>query len=375
MNSFALYIHYPFCTTRCPYCGFATQIDNVNLAEQYREALLVELDQMAIRFPWQDAAIVSIFLGGGTPSLMPANFVSLLMTRIRENWRVSEDAEITIEANPGTRDAERFGGYFSAGINRLSIGSQSFHEDELKFLGRDHSVSDIVETVSTGLNAGFRNISLDLIYGLPMQTVESVTESAERSLDLEIKHLSTYSLSIEPGTKFKASVASGAMILPDQDLVSDQYQAILKASKAHNFTHYELTNYAIEGYHSRHNFAYWRRQLYLGVGVGAHSFNGKQRFWNTRNTREYIKNIASQIDPQKGFEELSPEEVLSEIVYLALRCEDGISTDFINNNCVTTELDSLIKAGFLEIREDRIHVPESKWLLLDEIVLKLLPAG
>jgi len=372
MNSFALYIHYPFCTTRCPYCAFATQIDNVELAERYRSALLLELQRVASKSPWKDATVVSIFLGGGTPSLMPAVFVESLMQMVREYWTLEDDAEITIEANPGTRDAERFSGYFKAGINRLSIGSQSFHEEELKFLGRDHSVSDIGDTVKTGLEAGIKNISLDLIYGLPMQTVESVTESAERSLELEINHLSTYSLSIEPGTKFKASVANGSIILPDQDLVADHYQAILKATSAHNFTHYELTNYALKGYHSRHNFAYWRRQKYLGIGVGAHSFNGHTRFWNTRNTQEYIKNISKDVDPQKDFERLTTEEELSEKVYLSLRCEDGISLEFVNNNCITSELSSLIESGFLELRGDMLHVPESKWLLLDEIVLKLV---
>jgi len=372
MNSFSLYIHYPFCTTRCPYCGFATQIDNVDLAENYRNALLLELSRAASKSPWRDATVVSIFLGGGTPSLMPATFVESLMKRIRKYWVVADDAEITIEANPGTRDAERFGGYFTAGINRLSIGSQSFHEAELKFLGRDHSVSEIIETVSTGRKAGFENISLDLIYGLPMQTVESVTESAVRSLELGIKHLSTYSLSIEPGTKFKASVENGSMILPDQDLVSDHYRAILKTSKSFNFTHYELTNYAKRGYYSRHNFAYWRRQKYLGVGVGAHSFNGHTRYWNTRNTQEYIKNINVDIDPQKDFEQLTAEEELSEKVYLSLRCQDGISLDFVENNCKTSELSSLLESGFLESVGDMLHVSESKWLLLDEIVLRLL---
>ncbi len=374
MKSFALYIHYPFCTSRCPYCGFATQIDNVDLAEQYRSALLLELSRSASQLPWREATVVSIYLGGGTPSLLPPKFVTDLLRRIRNLWQVSENAEITIETNPGTRDAERFSGYLAAGVNRLSIGSQSFHNDELKYLGRDHTVSDISKTVESGRNVGFDNISLDLIYGLPIQTVESVSVSADRALDLNIEHLSTYSLSIEPGTQFKASVESGSMILPDQDLVSDHYQAICAAAKSHNFTHYELTNYAREGFHSRHNFAYWRRQPYLGIGVGAHSYNGKQRYWNTRNTRDYIKQINKMSDPQKGIEVMTPSETLSEKVYLSLRCEDGIPLEFAKKNCIKSEMSSLMKTGFLELREDKLHIPESKWLLLDEIVLRMLPA-
>ena len=372
MSSFALYIHYPFCTTRCPYCGFATHLDDADLSVQYRQAMMHELKGQSSRAPWQGSTIASIFMGGGTPSLLPAGFVDQLLSEVRGLWQISDDAEITIEANPGTRDVEKFSGYLEAGINRLSIGAQSFHDNELKALGREHSSPDIAATVTDGFKAGFKNISLDLIYGLPSQTVESVRESAEKALALDVQHLSTYSLSIEPGTKYKAAVESGVMVLPDQDIVADHYMAICKVANEHDFTHYELTNFARRGYHSRHNFAYWRRVHYLGIGVGAHSFNGGLRFWNTRNTREYIRQVEADLDPQKDSEQLTPTEILSETVYLCLRCEDGISNDFLKKNCNVSELQELLNAGFLEKRGDRLHVPESRWLLLDEIVLRLL---
>ena len=455
MNSFSLYIHYPFCIKRCPYCGFATAVEKEDLAVKYREVLLLELKRCAEEEPWRDGVVRTIYFGGGTPSLMPPEFVNEVIELIGRLWQIDETGgrtllsarsstpvfhladrgvrppstifvpsglersgdltgdtcqftpyglrtdrtykseldsakaradrsvrppetcgiEITLEANPETRDITAFRGFFEAGVNRISMGAQSFDPEELKLLGRAHSVDGVRQAVAMAREVGFKNLSLDLIYGVPGQTVESFRRSVEGVLELGVEHLSTYTLSIEEGTPFARSVKEKRLPYPDPDLMADQYEVLIELARSAGFEHYELTNYCKPGYHSRHNSVYWQRTPYLGVGCGAHSFDGVNRFWNRRDTRQHIAAVRSGNEPREGIESLNPADILQERLYLELRQSRGLSRDDEASLCKPDVVDLLIGEGFLVREKERLRVAEAKWLMLDEIVLRLQNAG
>lgn len=370
--TFALYIHYPFCKSRCPYCGFATDVEQDEISAQYRKRLTMELSMRGAEHPWRGGSVGSIYIGGGTPSLMPAEYVCRLFDEIGKFFIIEPGIEITLEANPSSRDSSRFTAYRSCGINRLSIGAQSFHDDELDLLGRTHTPSEIRETVQIARDAGFENISLDLMYGIPGSRVESFAVSINRAIELKIDHLSTYSLSIEPNTPFQRSVNRGSMHKPNPDQAADQFATLCEIMSGAGFEHYELTNFAKPDKWSRHNFTYWRRQPYLGLGTEAHSFDGSIRFWNTRNTGEYISLIKSGESAVAGKENLTTVDALEEEVYLSLRTRDGLETTFLEKITEVSTIDELTDSGFLVKRFGRYHIPEDRWLLLDSVAVKLL---
>ncbi|MDP8237772.1 MAG: radical SAM family heme chaperone HemW [Candidatus Hatepunaea meridiana] len=374
MNEFALYIHYPFCIKRCHYCGFASAVYNRSQAVNYHKALLKEIAIQSRQQPWQDGTLRSIYFGGGTPSLMSSEAIIELLNVIRKSFTYPPEIEVTIEANPGASDRKRFNAFRKAGINRLSIGAQSFNDDELKLLGRIHSAKDIYTAVKKASSAGFNNISLDLIYGIPGQTVKSFLISVHRALDLNIQHLSTYALTIEEKTRFAQMINYGTLSQPDSDLAAEQYLELCKIMKQAGFYHYELTNFARPDYQSQHNWTYWRRIPYLGVGTAAHSFDGKRRFWNPRNTDQYIRRVNT---PENGIEEelLTEYEELEEKVYLSLRTSDGLEMEIAQRISSSEAIEELLTNRFLKSRDNRLFVPEEKWLLLDEIVLKLLSSN
>ena len=394
MTPFSLYLHYPFCVKRCPYCGFATAVEKENLAIRYREVLPVELKRRAEENPWLGGTVETIYFGGGTPSLMPPKFVAEVIELIGSLWNAKENGdkeksgpsrmpfslspflpfslpEITLEANPETRDEQAFTGFREAGVNRLSMGAQSFDPDELKLLGRAHSVEGVSEAVAMARDAGFDNLSLDLIYGLPGQSVDSFRRSVEHAVKLGIDHLSAYTLSIEEGTPFARSVKEHRLPYPDPDLMADQYAVLIDQMRNAGFEHYELTNYCKPGYHSRHNSAYWQRTPYLGVGCGAHSFDRLTRFWNRRDTRRHIAAVLAGRDPRDGEETLSEGDARQEELYLPLRQAKGLDPAEALRLCKGESVEKLLDAGFLLWADGRLRVSEEKWLMLDEIVLRL----
>jgi len=368
---YSLYFHYPFCIKRCPYCGFATAVEKEDLAVRYREALLVELKRRLDEEPWKNNEIKTVYFGGGTPSLMPPEYIATLLAILNSKFQIP-NLEITLEANPETRDVKAFEGFRKAGVNRLSMGAQSFNPEELKVLGRAHSAGGVFEAVKMARAAGFDNISLDLIYGVPGQSVESFQRSVETCISLDVEHISTYTLSIEEGTPFQRSIKEKRFPYPDPDLMADQYAVLIDLMRQAGFEHYELTNYAKPGYHSRHNSAYWDRSSYLGIGNGAHSFDGRRRFWNRRDTRAHITEVMAGRDPTEGEEILTSAQILEEEVYLRLRAKAGLTEDLIARECNAASFRSLVSGGFL-VREGEVWiVAEEKWLMLDEVVIRLM---
>jgi len=343
--------------------------------ERYKEALTSELTRYTITDARWRGEIATVYFGGGTPSLMNTDFISKLLYSLRTDPGIAPDAEITLEANPRSVDVPALKRLRAAGINRLSIGGQSFVPEELALLGRRHDPATIGGAVADAREAGFDNISLDLIYGLPGSTLDSFGHSLRSAFDLGIDHLSSYALSIEPGTPFARMTRSGKLPPLDPDLAADQYQLMTEIARDHGFIHYELTNFSRPGNWSRHNYSYWRRIPYLGVGPSAHSFDGSKRFWNCRGTDDYIARIRSGVSAIDGEELLTDEEIVREQVYLALRTMDGLPLDHAERHCSPDSLNELSASGFLELRNNRWHIPEAHWLLLDEIVLRLSTVG
>ncbi len=372
MSEFALYIHYPYCLSRCPYCGFASSVLDERQAERYRAALSCELTLRTSQSPWNESRLRSIYFGGGTPALMPAEYLKELLEGIRNRFDYPPDIEVTLETNPGVCKIDNIRAFRDAGVNRLSVGAQSFHDDELKFLGRIHSADDIDTAVKQARTAGFDNLSLDLIYGIPGQSVGSFITSVRHALDLEIVHLSTYALSIEKGTEFARLIEEGKLSKPDPDLAAEQYAELCCVMRDAGFDHYELTNFARPNRQSDHNWTYWRRIPYLGLGAAAHSFDGVSRCWNTRDTALYIDLIKSGKTAVTDEETLLPEEELEETVYLGLRTIDGLDEAVAGQVASPEILEELLSHEFLTLRNARLHIPEQRWLLLDEIALKLL---
>jgi oxygen-independent coproporphyrinogen-3 oxidase len=267
MTSLALYIHWPFCLSKCPYCDFNSHVRAGVDQARWRNALLTELDTMAAKLP--DRRLSSIFFGGGTPSLMPAETVAALIERATHHWQPSGNVEITLEANPTTIETATFGHFQQAGINRVSLGVQSFDDKELQFLGRGHSAREAMQAIESA-QRHFSRVSFDLIYARPNQTLESWRAELSRALSFGTEHLSLYQLTIEPNTAFATAYAKREFALPEDDISAALYALTSEMTEASGLTPYEVSNYARPGAESRHNLTYWRGGDYAGIGPGAH---------------------------------------------------------------------------------------------------------
>ncbi|MCA9939348.1 MAG: radical SAM family heme chaperone HemW [Anaerolineales bacterium] len=288
-GSLSLYLHIPFCRHRCAYCDFNTYTSLDDLKDAYAAALCREIAQAAagIRRPAH-----TLFFGGGTPSLMPATRLADILRAVRTHFDLHEVAEITLEANPGTVDTPYLEALRAMGVNRLSFGVQSAHAEELALLERAHSFADVAAAVVMSRNAGIHNLNLDLIYGLPGQTLASWRASLQAALALRPQHLSLYCLIIEPGTPMHRWLQTGRISPPDPDLAADQYELARQILAEAGFIHYEISNWALPGHECAHNLTYWRNQEYLGLGAGAHGYAAGCRYHIVKQPRVYIRRMA-----------------------------------------------------------------------------------
>jgi len=306
----SLYLHIPFCSTRCSYCDFNTYAGLEDRIPAYVEALALELRRVAAALRDADTqgdglSTHTVFFGGGTPSLLPVESIRRLLATIGEMFDLTPDAETSLEANPGTVSPAYLAELRDAGVNRLSLGAQSAALPELALLGRNHSFDDVAEAVGHARAAGFQNVSLDLIFGLPDQTVESWQDTMEKALALGTEHLSLYALSLEFGTPLRSWVTRGLVPAPDPDLAADMYEAAVRRLKESGYIQYEISNWALprpdsEGgvesttYACRHNLQYWRNLPYLGLGAGAHGCALGWRYANVRSPEAYIRAVTSE---------------------------------------------------------------------------------
>ena len=351
-----LYVHIPFCVRKCQYCDFLSGPSDEETKDRYIEALLKEIRAAEHT---ENYEIVSVFIGGGTPSALKAEAIASIMRTLQEQFFFCEDAEVTIEANPGTVDLEKLTIYRNVGINRLSLGLQSTDAEELKLLGRIHSYEEFLKSYEWAREAGFSNINIDLMFAIPGQTGEAWRQHLYQVAELNPEHISAYSLIIEEGTPF----AEQNLDLPDEDTEYQMYEDTAEILERYGYRQYEISNYAKQGYMCRHNAGYWQRREYLGFGLGASSLYGGMRFSNTHQMQEYLKESRNSDQIRKDVTVLSRNEQIEEFMFLGLRMTEGISEKKFEENFDVRLMDvygdilqKYEETGFME------HI-ETKWRL------------
>jgi oxygen-independent coproporphyrinogen-3 oxidase len=362
--SLGLYLHLPFCRVHCSYCPFAISTD-LSLQDAYTAALLRELDARVAPAP-----VDTLYLGGGTPSRLALSNLRLIMERVRSRFAIASEAEITIEANPEDIDGDALAAWRELGVNRVSIGVQSFHDAELFPLGRVHGAQRAHEAVSLAVSQGLRT-SLDLILGLPNQTVASFRETLRIAIGLEVGHISLYMLDLEEGTPLAVQVERGRTALPEEDDVAELYLEAVQTLGEAGLQQYEISNFARPGEESRHNLRYWRREPYRGLGLGAHSFIGEQRFANTRDIRRYI---ADPVHARDFEEELGETERRRETIFLRLRQARGIDYADLVRLAGQEGIEWIergLQDGWLRREGERVAFTPSGFLLSNEHISSL----
>lgn len=377
-----LYIHIPFCKQKCSYCDFCSYANKESFIKRYIQCVLKEIIEVGnnnkIDFEngKDDLFLVkTIYIGGGTPSLIDSKYIVQIIEDIKLNFEIDEKAEITIEVNPGTVTLEKLEDYKRAGINRLSIGLQSTHEHLLKEIGRIHTYLDFLDTFRFAREAGFENINVDLMIGIPNQTLEEVKDSIEEIVSMEPEHISVYSLILEENTPLFKKVEEG-LELPNEDLERKMYWAVKQTLEQNNYIHYEISNFAKKGYESKHNLDCWNQKEYIGFGIAAHSYTNGIRYSNIENIEQYIKNYdEDKTEENLVFHEKQDMEAMQkEYMLLGLRKIDGVSIQefkikFVANPVFLyhSELEKLVNEELLEIDGDMIKLT-NKGLDLANIV-------
>lgn len=383
LNTASLYLHIPFCHTRCHYCDFNTYAGMMPLREPYVRALLTEImlaGKMAQGQNEQPCRSRTIFFGGGTPSLLSVSQITHLLNACFRSFMVDKDAEITLEANPATLTMAQLAGLRQAGINRLSLGAQSFDAQLLKTLGRIHAPDDISQAVQQARAAGFTSINLDFMFGLPGQTMQHWRETLAQALELHPEHFSLYSLIVEEGTPFYTWVHEGRITPGDEDLCADMYEYADELLQKAGYVNYEISNWALPGHHSRHNLTYWQNLPYIGMGAGAYSSFNDRRFSNEREPLAYIKTLKTQRLPEVESEVIGREQAMSETAFLALRTAMGLHLPTFEQRFaipfkqfVGDRLALVEEAGLLEYDGEWLRLSKRGRLLGNEVFLRLLP--
>ncbi|MEK7814325.1 MAG: radical SAM family heme chaperone HemW, partial [Chloroflexota bacterium] len=374
-----LYIHVPFCKTKCPYCDFNTYQGIEGLMGPYLEALTTELRLWGLVLA--HPGVNTVFFGGGTPSYLPDGHLRQMLEAARLAFQFQADAEITVEANPDDLDLAACRRLLDLGVNRLSIGVQSLDNDLLAQLGRRHDAAQAIAACRIAQKAGFRNINLDLMYGLPHQTMPQWEDTVQRLVALQPSHISLYCLTLEEGTPLHRWVRQGKLPEPDPDLAADMYHYAEGVLEGSGYHHYEISNWSLPGFAAQHNLTYWLNRPYLGVGPGAHSSLGHCRFWVVDSPRDYISRVKQWagtdpqpiaalteaelggIPPVEGQEYISPELACAETMFLGLRLLDGIDLAAASSQVgrdlgelYQPQIDELLQLGLLEWQEGRLRL-------------------
>jgi oxygen-independent coproporphyrinogen-3 oxidase len=321
-----IYFHIPFCRAKCSYCHFVSVPFDAELEGRYHNAVVEELTRCADSMT-ANREVDSIYFGGGTPGLIPADHIAELLSICRRSLHVAENCEVSLEANPDTLLTGSVIVYRRSGVNRISVGAQSFHDQELSSLGRLHTAGTIMDAVTRLQNCGFRNINLDLMLGLPDQTATSWRDNLRKAVRLEVPHLSVYMLDLDDQCPICALVGCGSIQLPDEDLVSDLYLETIDFLAQHGYGQYEISNFALPGYTCRHNMKYWQRNPVYGIGAASHSFDGQSRYCNYSQIETYIEAVRAGGSPVNWRENMSEERSLSESLFLGLRLVQGVDWD------------------------------------------------
>ncbi|GMU95264.1 radical SAM family heme chaperone HemW [Ignavibacterium album] len=376
MKPTALYIHIPFCDHKCIYCDFYSIITTDNI-EKFLSALKDEINYYSKLYS-AEREIISLFFGGGTPSLMNATYISGIIDHINKNFSFGKEPEITLETNPGTVDEKKLTDFRKAGINRISIGIQSFDENDLQFLTRIHDKQTAINTVHNAVKSGFENISIDLIFNLPGQTKEKWKANLEQAVRLPIKHISAYSLILERGTILNKMVLDGEVKIQSADYDAELYELTIDFLSNNGFTQYEVSNFAKPGYECIHNKAYWEYKDYIGFGPSAHSFVNGKRWWNYSSLKRYISEVKEKQNAMMNYELLNKDQMKNEYIMLALRSKGLNLRDYINKfgsdwlDGHLKDFEFLRKENFIEYDHNSIKLTPKGYAICDEILSKIL---
>lgn len=379
MIPFALYIHIPFCRSRCSYCDFNTYLYDAPLAKNYLQALLKEARLQGVHIISRGYQPQTLYIGGGTPSILPAEILTRLFKEIQEIFPFPPGIEITLEANPKTLSASKLALIKKLGVNRLSLGVQSFDDTLLTLLKRAHSAQDARETYKLARQSGFANINLDFIFGLPGQSLSTWEKTLQEAVHLAPQHLSVYNLTLEPQAPLQQSLERGEIKLPTAKAEAEMFFFAHKFLESHGYPHYEISNYALNSYQSKHNWFYWHHQEYLGLGAGAHSYLGGRRYANARQPRDYIRLMEEKESAEEFSEVINREKAMEENLMLALRTAEGLKFEDFREKfglCPEilwdTPLKAMEKEGLVQKTNKNFALtPQGLWMA-DEITARLL---
>ncbi len=384
-KALSIYIHYPFCKSKCPYCDFNSHIRaNIDYG-QFLEAYLRELDYFSNHL--KDRIITTIFFGGGTPSLMPTSLVEKILQKIGDIWTIKNGCEITLEANPTSFEGNKFCDFKKAGINRLSLGIQALNDADLKFLGRQHTMQESIAVINKVAEI-FDNFSFDLIYARPNQTLDSWQNELEQALKFNSNHLSLYQLTIEKGTSFFSDYQKKKFILPNEDCAADFYDLTNKITAQNGYDLYEISNYSKNGFQCQHNLVYWQGGDYLGIGAGAHSrvfFDGEKNrhiLMMTNEPKAWLQKVIQNGVGTQIHNKITMSELLEELILMALRLKTGLENDrFLQITQKNLRevfdyklLQKLENQGLIVANADFIKIPQDKLVLTNAIIAKVCDA-
>jgi oxygen-independent coproporphyrinogen-3 oxidase len=370
-----IYLHIPFCRSRCSYCDFATDVfKSDEVVERYVNALVKEISNFENQIPNAQNQIETIYFGGGTPSLLSPRQLEKILASIHKKFSVLPDIELTMEMNPATVSLETLKAYKSLGVNRASFGAQTFDDTELKRLGRRHTAADVRETIELLREADFDNVSFDLIAGLPRQTLSDWERNLNEALALKPEHLSLYILEIHEGTPLAEQIRSKRQPVPDEDLAGDMYEMMLEKIGEKGYAQYEISNFSLPNFESKHNSKYWLCEPVYAFGVSAHSFDGRVRRANERDTNKYVSLVESGASPVVEEVELSAKQLSAEFAFLNLRLAKGLDLGEYEKRFganlreeFAEDLSRLEEAGLIEFDENRLKLTRRGFLFSNEV--------
>lgn len=390
MPLFSLYLHIPYCQSKCPYCDFNSHAVECRPERRYVDALCAELRHYATQAPWQGRQVATIFFGGGTPSLFSPDSIGTVLRRVADLWELADDVETTLEANPGTVSRATLAGYRWHGVNRISFGIQSFVARHLRRLGRIHGPDEALNAVPLARAAGFDNVNLDLIFALPGQTISEWSADLAQACALQPEHISAYNLTYENGTAFHRLRAQGALRELSAEVEADLFEHAQATLVGAGYEHYEVSNYARPGRACRHNLTYWRHEPYLGVGAGAHSFSGcvgdahapgdrwGTRWRNASSPEVYMRAVETAGKARAGEETLSAAQARGEFVFLGLRCREGLQSETFRTRFGVEIEDAFpvlaehARDGLLELHADAWRLTARGLMVADAVFASLV---
>lgn len=370
-----IYIHIPFCKQKCSYCNFHFST-SLNFKDDMLAAMKKEI--FLRKNELQNRSLQSLYFGGGTPSILSPDELKSLIDEVLKYFSFEKDIEITLEANPDDLDKNFLRGLAGSPVNRLSIGTQSFFEADLKLMNRAHTANEAEDSIKRAQDSGFENLSIDLIYGSPTSNLEIWKENLHKTIALEVPHISSYALTVEPRTALENWISKGKVVSPKEEEQNREFYYLSDFLKDHGFEHYEVSNFARPGFYSRHNSSYWKYKEYLGIGPSAHSYNGSDtRSWNVANNPKYIKKLNDNL-LAKEEEFLSREDQFNEMIMIGLRTIWGVDLESLKGKFddpvlehFRREIKQKLDEGILIIENNHLKIPEKHWFMADGIASDL----